>query len=80
MKPMASFGPNEQYAFAFYRILVKSNSFKFEFLKFRIHKINFIKIQNKFSLDSFLGNICSKLEQIPCYALLNYIKFQSPKS
>jgi hypothetical protein len=33
---MATFGPNEQYPFAFFRILVKSNSFKFEFLDFRI--------------------------------------------
>jgi hypothetical protein len=33
---MATFGPNEQYPFAFSRILVKSNSFKFEFLDFRI--------------------------------------------
>jgi hypothetical protein len=80
MEPMTTFGQNEQYLFAFSRILVKSNSFKFEFQRFRINKINFIKIQNKFSLDSFLGNICSKLDQIPCYALLNYIKFQSPKS
>jgi hypothetical protein len=33
---MATFGPGEQYPFAFFRILVKSNSFKFEFLDFRI--------------------------------------------
>jgi hypothetical protein len=36
IKPMFTFGPNEQYPFAFFRILVKSNSFKFEFLDFRI--------------------------------------------
>jgi hypothetical protein len=35
MKPMA--GRNEQYPFAFSRILVKLNSFKFEFLNFRIN-------------------------------------------
>jgi hypothetical protein len=33
---MSTFSPNEQYPFAFSRILVKSNSFKFEFLDFRI--------------------------------------------
>jgi hypothetical protein len=33
---MATFGPNEQYPIAFNRILVKSNSFKFEFLDFTI--------------------------------------------
>jgi hypothetical protein len=41
---MASFGLNEHYLFSFSKILVKLNSFKFEFLKFRINKINFIKI------------------------------------
>jgi hypothetical protein len=33
---MTTFGPNEQYHIAFSRILVKSNSFKFEFLDFTI--------------------------------------------
>ncbi len=42
---MSTFGPNEQYPFAFSRILVKSNSFKFEFLDFRINRYKLFMIK-----------------------------------
>jgi hypothetical protein len=45
MKPMASFGPNEQYIFVFSGFLVKSNSFKFEFLNFRINHYKLFKFR-----------------------------------
>jgi hypothetical protein len=68
---MSTFGPNEQYPFVFSRILVKSNSFKFEFLDFRIslYKLSMFR---KISIFSLVLPFCH-LKPIENHKLLLFI-------
>jgi hypothetical protein len=54
---MSTFGPNEQYPFGFSRILVKSNSFKFEFLDFIINHYKLFMFK-KLSIFSLVLPLC----------------------